>query len=479
MDSKKKSLSADFCIIGGGSGGLSFAAGAVQMGASVILLEERKMGGDCLNYGCVPSKALIAAARFGQEIKQAIKFGWAITDAQVDYAEVHKHIHKVISNIEPNDSVKRFEALGVKVILESGKFLDRCTLETESYLIKAKRFIIATGSIPFTPPIEGLAAVPYYTNESIFDLKELPKRLVVIGGGPIGIELAQAFHNLGSTVTVLEAFTALPKDDPVLTSKLKQILNNSGIDIKEHVKISSVKQIDNQLHISYVDANNQSTDVLATHILVATGRRPNIAKLNLDAAGIKYLPQGIVVSNILRTSNTKVYAIGDCTGGYQFTHVAGYHAGLAIRNSIFKLGTKVQTKATPWVTYSDPELAHVGLLEAQLIQQKIAHKVLSLTFAENDRAQTENNTEGLIKILVTPKGYILGASILGPQAGELIFPWVIAIQNKLKISAIANSIAPYPTLCDINKRIAGSFYTDKIFSPMIRRIVTLLMKLRT
>lgn len=472
----KPILKTDFCVIGAGSGGLSFAAGAAQMGASVILMERKKMGGDCLNYGCVPSKALLAAARLMHQAKEAENITDNALLPKVDFRKVHDYVHSVIAAIAPHDSVERFEKLGVKVIREEGKSLDESTVETATRLIKAKRFIISTGSSPFVPLIEGLAAVPYYTNESIFDLTELPVHLVVIGGGPIGMEMAQAFNRLGSKVTILEALTALPKDDQEITAKLKALLTAEGIDIKENVSIAAIKQKNTDIELTITLAD-KTTNLVASHIIIATGRRPNVQNFNPEAAKVNYSPRGIVVDEHLRTSNRRIYAIGDCTGGYQFTHVAGYHAGLVIRNSIFRLGAKVQTQAIPWVTYTDPELAHVGFLESQLQNKKITYKALNMAFTENDRAQAEKRTEGHIKVLVSPKGYVLGATILGLHAGELIYPWVIAIQNGLKISALANSIAPYPTLSDINKRAAGSFYADKLFSPFMQRIVKLIMKI--
>ncbi|MCT4635092.1 MAG: FAD-dependent oxidoreductase [Rickettsiales bacterium] len=474
-DKQKAILKPDFCIIGAGSGGLSFAAGAVQMGASVVLLERNKMGGDCLNYGCVPSKALISAAKIAHKIKLAEEFGWSIDKAKVNFKKVHDHVRSVIDAIAPNDSVDRFEKLGAHVILKEGKFIDEETIELDNQLIKAKRFIIATGTSPFIPSIKGLPSVPYHTNETIFDLQELPEHLVVIGGGPIGIEMAQSFSRLGSKVTVLEAFTALPKDDPEITSKLKNILNKDGVEIYEHVQILEIEKSKNDIHITYKVEEGKEEQIIASHVLVATGRRPNIKSLDLEKAKINSSLRGIIVNEHLQTSNSKVYAIGDCSGGYQFTHVAGYHASLAIKNSIFRLRSKVYTQAIPWVTYTDPELAHVGFLESQLKEQNIDYKVLHMGFNENDRAQAERETEGSIKILVSPRGKIFGATILGIGAGELIYPWVMAIQNNLNISAVANSIAPYPTLSDINKRVAGSYYIDKIFSPFMKKIVKGLM----
>jgi len=472
----KTLITPDFCVIGAGSGGLSFAAGAVQMGASVALVERSKMGGDCLNYGCVPSKSLIAAAQIGHNIKTSSRFGWIVGPAKVDFKKVHDHVHGVIAAIAPNDSVKRFEGLGVNVILEEGQFRDKWTFETKSLIIQAKRFVIATGSQPFVPTIDGLSQVPFHTNETIFELQELPEHLLVMGGGPIGMELAQAFHRLGSQVTVLEAFKALPNDDAEMTSKLKNILIEEGVNILENVKISSFNKTLKKIECSYSDAEGAPQQISVSHLLVATGRRASIDSLNLEAAQIKYSQKGIEVDSHLRTTNSKVYAIGDCIGGYQFTHVANYHAGLVIRNGIFKLNAKVQTTAIPWVTYTDPELAHVGFQESQLQEQNIPYKALKLDFTENDRAQAELKTEGMIKVLVSPKGIVLGATILAASGGELIYPWVIAIQNKLKVSAIANSITPYPTLSDINKRIVGQFYTDTLFSPRMKKIVSWLMR---
>lgn len=445
------------------------------MGASVVLVERSKMGGDCLNTGCVPSKALIAAAQIGHDIQTSSKFGWRLERQKVDFKKVYDHVQGVIANIAPHDSVERFEGLGVNVILEEGKFKDDKTLETKTHLIQAKRFVIATGSHPFIPPIEGLSQVPYYTNESIFDLYELPEHLIIIGGGPIGVELAQAFQRLGSQVTVLEAFKALPKDDPEITEKLKEVLIGEGIELQENAKIISIQGKLKKIKCSYEDEKGIAHQIVATHILVAAGRRPSIENLNLEGAHIKFSPKGIAVDSKLRTSNLRVYAIGDCAGGYQFTHVANYHAGLVIRNGIFKLKAKVQTTAIPWVTYTDPELAHVGFLESQLQAQGVPYKALQLNFDDNDRAQAERRTDGVIQVLASPKGLILGATILGASGGELIYPWVIAVQNKLKISAIANSIAPYPTLSEINKRVAGQFYADKLFSSRMKKIVHWLM----
>lgn len=465
-------LSPDFCVIGAGAGGLSFAAGALQMGASVVIVENKWMGGDCLNAGCVPSKALIAAAKSVHTARESQKFGFTFQNAKLDFSAVYNHIHKVIGDISYNDSVERFTKLGGTVVLDSGQFASDKEFVTQQYVIRPRKFIIATGSSPFTPPIPGLDKVEYLTNETIFNLRQLPEHLVIIGGGPIGIEMAQAFNYLGSKVSVLEAFSVLPRDDQDAVSLLKARLVEQGITLYEKVKINNVAAD----RIDCTTQDQQSISLSPSHILVATGRRPNVSGLGLEAAQVQYSPKGIVVNGQLRTSNPKIYAIGDCIGSFLFTHVAGYHAGLAIRNSIFKLGTKVETRAVPWVTYTDPELAHVGMLPSQLTEMNIPHKTLKIDFSENDRAHTEDKTLGFINVHVTPKGRVLGATILGPNAGELIYPWVIAIQNNLKLSAIASSLAPYPTYGDISKRISGMFYADKLFSPMMRKVVKLLLR---
>lgn len=472
----KSLLTPDFCVIGGGAGGLSFAAGAAQMGASVVLAEANKMGGDCLNAGCVPSKALIAAAQFADHWRRSRQFGWQSERPVLDFARVREHIQSVIDAIAPNDSIERFEALGVKVVLERASFIDPETVETLSFKIKAKHFIIATGSTPFLPPIEGLAETPYLTNESIFNLTELPPHLAVIGGGPIGVEIAQAFLRLGSRVTVLESASVLPKDDPEMVARLKQIIVQEGVVLHENITIESVSQSNNQIQLNFHNAAGEGVTLMASHVVVAAGRRPNIQALNLSLASVRHGPRGIEVDASLRTSNKKIFAIGDCVGGFQFTHMAGYHAGLAIRNAIFGFKFKVGTKAIPWVTYTDPELTHVGLTEPQLKNQKIAYKVFWLDFDENDRAQAERRTEGAIKVLVSRSGRVLGVTILGVHAGELIYPWVIAIQNNLKLSAIVGSVVPYPTLSDISKKIAGQFYAEKVFSSWMKKIVQFIMR---
>lgn len=470
-------LACDLCIIGAGSGGLSVAAGAAQMGAKVVLVEKSKMGGDCLNTGCVPSKALLAAAHAAQNARTVQRFGLDVGRVSVDGAKVFAHVQGVISAIAPHDSVDRFEDLGVTVILGEGRFVGPDRVEAGGHTIRAKKFVIATGSSAFVPPIDGLDANTLLTNENVFDLTEIPAHLIVIGGGPIGCELAQAFRRLGAEVTLLELFNILPKDDPELVQVVRARLLADGVVIHEGVKVVRAQDLDGVPEIVCEDQDGRTHVVSGSHILVAVGRRANVLGLGLEHAGVDFSPQGIEVDRRLRTSNKSIFAIGDVIGGLQFTHVAGYHAGIVIRNALFKWPATVKLDHVPWVTYTDPELAQAGLTEAQARKEfGDGVKVLKATFAENDRARAEAATDGLIKVITTAKGKILGVGLVGAHAGELIQTWVLALEQGLKIGALASTIAPYPSLGEISKRAAGSYYTASLFSERTRRIVRFLLK---
>jgi pyruvate/2-oxoglutarate dehydrogenase complex dihydrolipoamide dehydrogenase (E3) component len=464
-------LHADLCIIGAGSGGLSVAAGAVQMGASVVLIEKGAMGGDCLNTGCVPSKALIAAAHAAHAISEGKHFGIHAAAPRIDFREVHDHVHGVIGAIAPHDSVERFQGLGVTVLQGAARFLDRTTVEVNGQRIAARRFVVATGSRAAVPPIPGLADSGFLTNESIFELKERPAHLVIMGGGPIGLEMAQAFRRLGSEVTVIEKFAILAKDEPEAVEVVRKQLIAEGVRLLEGTGVKSVTRAKGGIELDLERDGIVTGHVSGSHLLVAAGRRPNTESLNLEAAGIAVTAKGITVDARLRTSNTRVFAIGDVAGGPQFTHIAGYHAGIVIRNALFGLPAKVAYDALPWVTYADPELAHTGLTEADARKAGHAVQVLSWPLEMNDRAQAERRTEGLAKIILGRKGRILGATIVGPRAGELIGTWALAISQKLAIGAIASAVLPYPTLSEVSKRAAGSYYTPKLFGPGTRRFV--------
>ena len=452
------------------------AAGAASFGVSVVLIEKGKMGGDCLNYGCVPSKALIAAGKQAHALRHGAKFGVADVEPQVDFKRVHAHIHEVIAKIAPMDSVERFTALGVKVIQAEAKFKDADTVLAGDYEVRARRYVIATGSSAFVPPIKGLGEVPHLTNESIFDLTRRPGHLIVIGGGPIGVELAQAHHRLGSKVTVIEAQKALSKDDPELTAIALAKIRAEGIEILEETPVLSVEMRGKTGVRVNVGTASGPRQIDGTHILVAAGRAANVSGMELEKAGIDYDRKGVKVSAKLRTSNRRVYAIGDVAGGLQFTHVAGYHAGVVLRSLLFRLPAKQSTGHIPWATYTDPEIAHVGMTEADARKLNQPLHILRWPYSENDRASAERKTEGLIKIVTDKKGRILGTSIVGAGAGEMISIYALAISKKLKASDLASFVAPYPTMSEIGKRAATSYYAPLARKPLIRRVISFLRR---
>ena len=470
-------LRPDICVIGAGSGGLSVAAGAVQLGAKTVLIESGKMGGDCLNYGCVPSKSLLAAAHRAVAHRAARDFGVSYEPPRIDWDRTRAHIRKVIAEIAPHDSIERFEALGVKVIKASAKFIDADTVEAGDYRIAAKRFVLATGSSPAVPPVPGLDQIPYLTNETIFEVEGQIRHLVVIGGGPIGAELAQAHVRLGARVTVLEMARLLPHDDPDLVETVRSSLIRDGVMLFEGAKVIDVARNGAEIQVNFAGASGMSSAVSGTHLLVATGRRPNLAALDLAAAGIDATAAGVTVDARLRSSNKRVFAVGDCAGGPAFTHVAGYHAGIVIRNALFRLPAKVDYRALPWVTFTDPELAVVGLNETEARRKWPDCVVTTANFADNDRARTGGETAGRIKVISRPNGRILGVALVGAQSGELVAPWCLAIGRGLKLSAIAGAVFPYPTLSELSKSVAGRFYTPKLFNPWMRRLVGFLLRL--
>ena len=466
-------VKADICVIGGGSGGLSVAAGAAQMGAKVVLFEGGKMGGDCLNYGCVPSKALLAAAKAAKAAagKPAMGIGGA---PLVDFKKVKAHVRSVIAGIEPHDSPERFRGLGVEVIEDYGRFVSPRRVEGGGVTVEAKYTVVATGSSAFIPPIPGLDKTPFHTNETIFEDTTLPDHLIVIGGGPIGVEMAQAHRRLGAKVTLVEAAPSIMiRDDAALVSSLRQCLLDEGVNLLEGAGVTAVSG--NKGGIG-VDVEGHGT-IRGSHLLVAVGRRANLDRLNLEAAGIKTDRGAIVTDRRLRTSARRVFAIGDVAGRQQFTHIAGYHAGIVIRNMLFRLPAKIDDKAVPWVTYTDPELAHVGLTEAEAEKQGIACTRIEAELADNDRARAELRTEGRVVAVTDKKGRIIGASILAPGAGEMIQPWILAIASGQKIGTMASMIAPYPTMGEASKRAAGSYYTPTLFSERTKRLVRLILKL--
>lgn len=455
----------DIAVIGAGSGGLTVAAAAAQFGQKVVLFEKGEMGGDCLNFGCVPSKALLAAAKHAQAMRSAARFGIAAGEPDVDFPAVMGHVRRAIAAIAPNDSQQRFEGLGVTVVRAAARFTGPTTLEAAGERFTARRLVIATGSRPAVPPIPGLAEVPFLTNETLFANDVLPAHLVIIGGGPIGLEMAQAHRRLGARVTVIEAATPLAQDDPELAAVVLQRLRAEGVEVLAATTVARVSRHDHGITVEAGGAR-----VTGSHLLLATGRRPNVEALGLEAAGIAFTPKGITIDTGLRTSNRRAYAIGDVAGG-RFTHEAGYQAGIVIRNALFGLPAKAGAMI-PHVTYTDPELAQAGLTEAQARAiHGDAIRVLRWPFRENDRAQAEGTVEGLVKLVTTGRGRILGAGIAGPLAGELIQPWVLAIERGLKAGAMAGAVLPYPTRGEASRRAAIGYFSGFASNPLVRRVI--------
>ncbi len=470
-------LKPDLCVIGAGSGGLSVAAAAAMFGVPVVLVERHKMGGDCLNVGCVPSKALIAAAGRAEDFRSAGLFGIVAPTPQVHFNRVQAHVQGVIGAIAPNDSVERFTSLGVRVIAGEAAFIDRRTIRVGETEIQPRRFVLATGSRPRMPLIPGIETVPCLTNESIFDETSRPDHLIVIGGGPIGVELGQAFRRLGSAVTLLQAGRIMPRDDEEAAGFVARALKSEGVDLREGVKVVRIegKQGDIRAMLENGDV------VTGSHLLLAAGRTPNLEALNLGAADIAHDQGGIIVDAKLKTSNSRVYAIGDCasgaTEGLQFTHVANYHAGIVIRSALFRLPAKVSNLAIPRVTYCDPEVASVGMTEEVARKAGQHIQVLRWPFAENDRAQAERAPDGLVKIITDKKGRILGATLVGKHAGELLMPWIIAVQKRWSVQDMVGFVFPYPTLSEVSKRAALTHFAPLAGKPWIRRILGFLRKL--
>ena len=467
-------LKPDVCVIGAGSGGLSVAAIAASFGVPVVLIERDRMGGDCLNVGCVPSKALLAAGDRAHGIRGAGRFGINGGKPQADMARVRDHVRGVIAAIAPNDSAERYAAMGVRVIRAEARFTDDRTVVAGDTTIQARRFVLATGSRPAAPPIPGLDGVPYLTNDTIFDLAERPERLIVIGGGPIGVELAQAHRRLGAGVLVIEgAPRILLRDDPEMAAVVERALLREGVDLRTGVAVERVAGEGTRIVVTLKGMPPET--VAGSHLLVAAGRTPTTDGLGLEAAGIATDKSGIIVDRGLRTSNRRVYAIGDCAGGeagpYKFTHAANYHAGLVIRSALFRLPVTLDPPGIPRVTYTDPELAAVGSSEEEARAKHKAIRILRWPVAENDRAQAERATEGHVKAIVTPRGTILGCAIAARHAGDLIVPWALALSKGLKVQDLAGVVFPYPTLSEVTKRAAVEFLRPSAQNPWVRRLI--------
>jgi pyruvate/2-oxoglutarate dehydrogenase complex dihydrolipoamide dehydrogenase (E3) component len=533
----------DLAVIGAGSAGLSVTAVAAQLGVKVVLIERGRMGGDCLNTGCVPSKALLAASHAAQAMRDAGRLGLRVAELAIDWDSVRAHVQGAIAAIEPADSEARYRALGATVLRGQARFVAPDALEVDGRRIVARRIVVAAGSRAAVPPIPGLDRVPFLTNETLFDLGQQPEHLLILGGGPIGLEMADAFAGLGSRVTVVEAATIASREDPELAAGLRATLAARGIALLEGVAVAAVETRPEvgseagaeagtaggaeagtvghaqvgaeagiaggpeagtargsgggaELGTAGKPAGNamrggaakpalvlaDGRRIVGSHLLVAVGRRPNLAGLHLEAGGVQVSPAGIVTDRGLRSvSNRRVFAVGDIAdpvgiGPRGFTHVGSYHAGIVIRRLLFRLPARLNYAALPRVTYTQPELAQVGLTEAEARAAGLSVSVLRWPLADNDRAVAECDITGLVKLIVA-RGRVVGAGILAPGAGEMIGTWTLAIGERTRMSRLAGMIVPYPTRAEAAKRAAGTLYAPKLFSARTKRVVRWLQRL--
>ena len=475
----------DVVVIGAGAAGLSVAAISAGLGLKVALVERGRMGGDCLNYGCVPSKALLAAAHAASEARGAARFGLRLPPPEVDWAGVRAHVQGAIARIAPNDSAARFRGMGVEVVEASAHFLRPDAIEAGGRRLGFRRCVIAAGSAAIVPELPGLDGVPWFTNETIFDLEEPPGHLVILGGGPIGLEMAQAHARLGCLVTVLEAAPRIaPREDGELVEGLRPFLRADGIEIREGARVARVERPGDGTG-GVVAVLEDGARVVGTHLLLAIGRAPRLSGLDLPAGSVAASPRGIATRRDLRsTSNRRVWAVGDIAdpeglGPRAFTHVASQHAGIVVRSMLFRLpGTRLDYDALPRVTYTDPELAQIGLTEDEA--REAGHRevsVLRWPLSENDRAVAEGRPEGSVKLVVGRRGRLLGAGILAPRAGEMAGLYGLMIGRQLPLSALAGMVLPYPTLSEAGKRAAGEHYTPRLLSPSTKRLIGWLKRL--
>ncbi len=470
----------DIGIIGGGSAGLTIAAGSAMLGAKTLLVEkEKSLGGDCLHFGCVPSKTLIKTARVYHLIKQAKKFGLPEMSLKpVDYKSVAGRIQSVIDVIQKHDSPERFCELGARVEFGSPRFIDEKSIEIEGRTYSAGNWVIATGSSPAVPPIEGLDNTPYITNREIFSLDHLPESMVVLGGGPIGIEMAQAFCRLGSKVTVIQRENQiLGKEDKDLADQVMNVMNSEGVIFYLNASVLRVKDRGREKEVVIKTADGELS--LKGHtILVAIGRAFNLEGLGLENIGVQFDRRGLKLDDRLRTTQKHIYGAGDATGQYLFTHAAGYEGGIVIRNAIFHLPAKVNYTNIPWCTYTDPELASIGMNETRAKDAGIRYSVWTEPFRRNDRSLAEGEENGVIKMILDEKEKPVGIQILGPHAGELLSEWVAIMNGKSKLSTIASAVHPYPTLGEINKRVIGNLFAEKIYSEKVKKGLKFFFSLR-
>ena len=463
----------DLIVIGGGAAGLTVAAGAARLGAKVLLAEKGEaLGGDCLHHGCVPSKTLIATARLYHLMGRAREFGLpAVERPAVDFREVRRRIRQVISTIQRHDSVERFCSLGVRVEFGQPEFVDDHTIRLNGRRWTASKFCIATGSSPSAPPVEGLDQVPHLTNRELFSLDQLPQRLVILGGGPIAVEMAQAFSRLGSSVTVIQrSGQILKREDEDMAKEVQAALEKDGVRFLLNTAIERVERRGHGVAVVVRRKGQEAPiEVEGDRLLVALGRAANVEGLGLEEAGVEFTPRGIQVDARLRTSRPHIFAAGDVIGRFQFTHAAGYEGGVVVANAIFHVPRKVDYTHMPWCTYTDPELASLGLNEKRAQEAGLEYRVIEERFSENDRAICEGATAGKVKLILDAKARPLGVQILGPRAGDLLAQWVSIFTGGVKLATVASAVQPYPTLGEITKRAAGTVLSEKLFSETVKK----------
>ena len=460
----------DLIVLGAGSGGLPVIRGANQLGLKVAMIEKAKIGGDCLNTGCVPSKTFLKSAKVLHMMRNADRYGVPPYPVKTDFSMIMQRLRKVQGKIEEHENPEYFENLGVKVCIGPPAFEDKHRVRINGELLSAKKFVISTGSRAFVPPIEGADKTELLTNEEIFSLDSLPESLIVLGGGPIGVEMAQAFRRFGSEVTVIEMEPhILPREDPELARELQRLLEEEGIRIHTGSKVVQVGQ-DGQGKFAVLEKEGRKSRLRGSDILVSVGRRPNIEGLELENAGVKYTKRGITVSRRMQTSTSNIFAVGDVVGPYYFSHTAGYQAGVAFSNLFFRLPIRADLSVVPWVTFTDPELARAGLTEDEAKQQGIRYEVARFSFDNLDRTITESETEGFSKILIS-RGKIIGIHLLGSHAGESFHTLYLAMKNKIPVSKVSRLIYVYPTHSEIINRTLGQYFFKRIYSKWSKKIV--------
>ncbi|MBF0527190.1 MAG: FAD-dependent oxidoreductase [Deltaproteobacteria bacterium] len=462
----------DIGILGAGAAGLTMASGAAQLGAKTILIEkESELGGDCLHYGCVPSKTLIKSAQVYHDLKTAPHYGLPQFEAPpVDFRDIAARIRGVIGAIQKHDSVERFCGLGVEVEFGQAEFVDPHTVDLSGRRISAGSWLIATGSSPAAPPVPGLAETPYLTNKDIFSLEKLPESMLVLGAGPIAVEMSQAFSRLGTKVTVVQrSGRILTNEDKDMADEVMVVLRDEGVSFLLEAKVKGARDLGDRRELTIVDAQGQEIKLTAEVLLVALGRTANLTGLGLEAAGVEYSAKGLTLDKRLRTTQPHIYGAGDVTGAFQFTHAAGYEAGVVLANAVFRFPRKVDYAYLPWCTYTSPELASIGLNEKLAEEAGLNFKVWTEEFKANDRSLAEGQQNGKIKLLVDGREKPIGVQILGRHAGELLSEWVAALNGKVKLSTLAGAVHPYPTLAEINKRVAADLLAPKLFSEKVRR----------